>query len=160
MADLRDALSKGGFEDVRTYIQTGNVLFRAEETDRGVLARKLEARLAKTIKYFGKVFVLTPGELKRAAAGNPFKEYTREQGYYVTIMFLSAAPQAAELKALEAVAREDYGFALKGNVLYIRYLVPKSNQRRSVPIERLLGVTGTFRTSRVVDALIALSSKP
>lgn len=47
MAELKECLEKAGFAEVRTYIQSGNVLFAAPKTEMGRMARKIEAAIEK-----------------------------------------------------------------------------------------------------------------
>ena len=159
MADLKAAFVKAGFRDARTYIQTGNVLFSSPEADPAKLEKKIERALAKSIEYRGKAFVLTAEQLKRIAAANPFKRYTKDPDHYPIITFLSSSPSPTAIKKLKTYERDDYRFHVKGKAAYVLWKRVSSN-RRSVPLERALGVAGTFRTNGVVDALIRLSVVP
>jgi uncharacterized protein (DUF1697 family) len=63
MADLRAALEGMGFEDVATYIQSGNVLFRAPRQKREELAARIEAKLSRRFGMELKVVLLTEAQL-------------------------------------------------------------------------------------------------
>src|SRR4051794_34257293 len=73
MPVLRQLIESLGFEDVKTYIQTGNVIFKSTEIDSAKLATKIEKGIEAGARYKTTVFVLTPEELREAAKNNPFK---------------------------------------------------------------------------------------
>src|SRR5437763_2016378 len=70
MADLKAQFEAMGHANVRTYIQTGNVLFEAPEESTSRLAERAEQQLQAGLRYAGRVFVLTPQQLADAAAKN------------------------------------------------------------------------------------------
>ena len=65
-------LKEAGLWDVRTYVQSGNVVFLAKANSTDVVARRVEAVLAQDFKREIPVFVLSPDELARAMAANPY----------------------------------------------------------------------------------------
>jgi uncharacterized protein (DUF1697 family) len=71
MADLRDALSELEVEDVRTHIQSGNVLFRAPRQKRDELATELESELSSSFGIEIKVVLLSRSQLEAVVAGAP-----------------------------------------------------------------------------------------
>jgi uncharacterized protein (DUF1697 family) len=71
MADLRIAVEAMGFSDVETYIQSGNVLFRAPRQKREVLAAGIESRLSRRFGTELKVVLLTEAQLKGVVEGAP-----------------------------------------------------------------------------------------
>ena len=156
MADLRKLFESLGFEDVTTYIQTGNVVFASYKSDPKKLASAIEKKIADEAGHTTVAFVLTPAQLKRAAARNPFAPSGGED-HRSHLMFLSSAPGAAQRKALLAAAGDDYRVEVHGKVLYYAYPNSAAGNRRSIDFERLLGVSGTGRTWKVVDKLIELS---
>lgn len=158
MADLKKLFESFGLTDVVTYIQSGNVLFRTEESDPARLALQLEKQLASSTGNDIKVLVLTPAELERAAANNPFDPERLDKEQRCHLMFLSAEPDAARREALMALEGEEYRFHIQDRVLYYAYLRKYDGRRRSIDFERVLGVTGTARTWKVVDKLIELSA--
>jgi uncharacterized protein (DUF1697 family) len=158
MADLRNLLESQGFSDVTTYIQTGNVLFTARATDRSRLARSLEKEIESSFEFPITVFVLTPAQLKRAAANNPFDPERHDKEQRCQLMFLSRAPSASRRKALMELEGTEYRFHVKGSVLYYAYSREDEGRgRRTIDFEKVLGVAGTARSWKVVEKLIELS---
>ena len=105
-----------------------------------------------------KVFLLTPQELKKAAADNPFDPERLDKEQRCHLMFLSAPPSAARRRALMAVQGEEYRFHIKRKVLYYAYSRKFDGIRRMIDFEKILGVSGTSRSWKVVDKLIEMSA--
>jgi uncharacterized protein (DUF1697 family) len=158
MPDLCKLFESLGFKDVSTYIQTGNVLFKAGETDRQKLARKIEQALEAETGYKTIVFILTAEDLEEAVKNNPFKGKNEAGEGRSHIVFLSAEPSKENTDKLLALQGEDFSFAVHKNFLY--YFYPEKyagHTRRSINLEKVLGVQGTARTYKVVDKLIELA---
>ena len=86
MADLREVFERSGFAVVRTYIQTGNVVFGSKETNIAKLTRRIEKALLVAFHFEVKVLVLTVAELEEVVKLDPFKdiEDSDEIRMYVT----------------------------------------------------------------------------
>ena len=136
MADLRARVESLGYEDVATYIQTGNVLLTTPDSAAKV-TKALEA------EFGTRAFVLTPAQLRKAAKDNPL----RKRGWRSHLMFLEGRPK-------DPGEIDGYRVAVKGRVFYYACPEKDAGNRRSVPFERLLGVQGTGRSAKVVDEII------
>jgi uncharacterized protein (DUF1697 family) len=112
MADLRRIVSSLGHTDVATYIQSGNVLFTAKETDTAVLAAGLEQGIAAALGVSCRVAVLSREELAEVARDNPYPHEANPR--YVHAVFLTGQPgpelleriAAAQLKVAEKGSRD------------------------------------------------------
>lgn len=158
MADLRRLFESFGLTDVATYIQTGNVLFSTTDPDPERLAQQLEKKLASSMGHKMTIFVLSPAELKKAAAHNPFDPESLDEEQRCHLMFLSAEPDEPHRKALMALQGEEYHFYIQDKVLYYAYPRKSDGNRRTINFEKVLGVIGTARSWKVVNKLIELSS--
>jgi len=76
MTDLRALLQALGLQDVRTYIQSGNVFFSSDEADREALAARIEGRLEKSLGYEVPTCLRTTQEVRKLVARNPFDGLT------------------------------------------------------------------------------------
>src|SRR5262245_5088414 len=92
MKDLKALIEKIGCTDVRTYIQSGNVVFRSSASDVAPLCQRLTAAISKSHGFEPRVLVLTRAELERAAAGNPFPQ-AHEHPQSLHLFFLEEAPK-------------------------------------------------------------------
>ena len=158
MSELRKRFEALGFKDVETYIQSGNVVFVTTDADRGRVTRKIEADLSAVWQRPAKVFLLTLDELKKAAAGNPFDPERLDKEQRCHLMFLSGVPEAGRRRDLMAMRGEEYRFHIQDRVLYYAYSRKDDGHRRTIDFEKVLGVSGTSRTWKVVSALIAIMS--
>ncbi|MHB1133142.1 MAG: DUF1697 domain-containing protein [Chloroflexota bacterium] len=157
MADLRAQFESLGLTAVSTYIQSGNALFTATDADPERLARRIEMHLGSALGYRGRLFLLTPAQLRDAAASNPFHPERTGADERSHLLFLSSEPEAARREALMARQGEEYRFAIRGKILYYAYPSVLAGRRRGIDFEGLLGVTGTARTWNVVEQLIRLA---
>jgi uncharacterized protein (DUF1697 family) len=100
MDALRQVFEKLGFDDVRTILASGNVIFDAGTQTEDVLVRLLEPALTKALRYDVKVLVRSAAEIRRLIAAQPFA--AAEKRAYVT--FLRKAPGRAALRQFTAAA--------------------------------------------------------
>jgi uncharacterized protein (DUF1697 family) len=159
MADLKKIFASFGLEEVKTYIQSGNVLFCSSEAAAGRLADDLGEKLSTELGYRVVVFVLTRRQLQEAAAHNPFLPELHDKEWRSHIMFLSDKPGPERIEALMRLQGEEYQFHLSDTLLYYAYSRKYDGKRRTIDFERVLGVTGTSRTWKVVDRLIELAGR-
>ena len=158
MSDLRAVFESLGLTEVVTYIQSGNVLFNSKDRDPERVAQLLEKKLESALGYQVPVFLLTRGQLEDAAAHNPFDAERRDEEQHCHLMFLSGEPDAAHCAALMALEGREYSFSVHDKVLYFAYSREAEGRgRRAINFEKVLGVTGTARTWKVVNKLIELS---
>lgn len=149
MADLRTMCEAVGFADVRTYIASGNVVFRTKGS-----ADKAKAVLEKALaEYAGKpvgVAVRAHEELAAVAAGNPFPDAA---GNRLVVVFLDAPPPA---DALDRVShRTDERIALGRREIYIDYGSGMRDSKLKIPAAK----AGTGRNLNTVMKLIEMSVK-
>lgn len=83
MADLKVCFEKAGFKEVKTLLQSGNVIFETSESD---LKDKIETILTRTFDYPAKVQVLKIEQLKGLIDSYPFGEAGSDQHDYVIFM--------------------------------------------------------------------------
>lgn len=158
MGDLREVLGALGYEEVETYLQSGNALFTTAATESdavgGEIAQALRSRLGMEVK----VLVRTAGELAEVVEGNPFPEGTAEPKK-LHVAFLSAAPDDERLAALDPAPYEPDELRLGDRAVYLWY--PNGYGRTKLTndvLERKLGVTATTRNWNTVVNLLERAS--
>jgi uncharacterized protein (DUF1697 family) len=159
MTDLRDLLTQLGFADVRSLLQSGNLVFGANGPTPAQLERLLEAEAAKRLGLKTDFFVRTAKEWKGVVAQNPFpKEAARDPGHLV-VMFLKDAPSVTTVKALQAAITGREVVRAAGKQLYIVYPdgIGRSRLTNAV-IDKQLGTRGTGRNWNTVLKLAALAT--
>jgi len=95
MADLRVEFERLGFQSVRTYIQSGNVLFQAEETDKLKLEKKIEKALLAKFKVTTRVMLRSKREMAQVIAH--FPKIFENQEWKHNVIFLSSAIDNASI---------------------------------------------------------------
>src|SRR5256885_7461975 len=97
MADLKSLYESLKFNDVQTYVQSGNVVFRAGSTDLKALGKKIQTAIEKRFKVTPGVLLRTTDELRHVVAANPFAKRTDVLPAKLLVYFLHAelSPDAA-----------------------------------------------------------------
>jgi uncharacterized protein (DUF1697 family) len=105
MADLREVVTSLGHTGVTTYIQSGNVLFSAADTDTAKVAAALESAIGERFGIWASVVVLSRDQLAEVLAGNPYPDEPNPK--LVHVVFLNAEPPEdllARIAAAESAA--------------------------------------------------------
>src|SRR5580765_8568457 len=110
MPALRDALEDAGFDDVRTYVQSGNVVLSSAQPPTAV-ARKCEKVIADAFSLEIPVVVRTRAQLAAVVQRNPLKSVAIDPKRY-QVSFLAEKPSAEALRKLEAAKVEPEQFVL------------------------------------------------
>jgi len=155
MAELRAALEDAGFEDVKTYLQSGNVVLsnkaKPEQT-----ARKVERLIQERFGLEIAVVARTGGQLARVVARNPLGDVAKDPKRY-QVSFLDGPLPATSKQKLEEARVESERFVVHGREIYAWH--PAGVARSKLWAElagRGLGVTATARNWTTVTALLAL----
>jgi uncharacterized protein (DUF1697 family) len=89
MDRLRELFAELGLANVRTYIQSGNVFFDTEETDRAALVARIEKHLRAALGYNVLVFLRTVAELEAVVASDAFTHLSGAGDMRLCVMFLA-----------------------------------------------------------------------
>jgi uncharacterized protein (DUF1697 family) len=119
MAELRAELEKVGYEDVRTLLNSGNVVFTVPAKSKGDPAARVAEVLEKRLRVPARVVVLTAAELAEAVEGNPL--VAQAEGDPARFL-VAALADRVDRKALAVLAKQDLApdaFALGKRVAYL-----------------------------------------
>lgn len=155
MKALASALETAGFHSVRTYIQSGNVVFSSSRSDPGALARQIERLVERNFACAPMVLVISKAELAAAIRGNPFPGADRDHKS-LHLYFLASRPQSPDIEALARLDAGREAFELKGRVFYFWAPEGFADSVLRSRIERCLGVAATARNWRTVNELLKL----
>jgi len=162
MSDLRDVCGGLGFEDARSLLQSGNLVFRCSAGTGAKLEAALQAEAKKRLGLDTDFFVRDAKEWKAIVAGNPFPKEARSDPGHLLVLFLRDAPdRRSEASLREAIAGNERARTL-GRQAYIVYPdgVGRSKLTTAL-IEKKLGTRCTGRnwnTVLKVAALLAATS--
>ena len=156
MSELTGLFEELGCTRVKTYIQSGNVVFCHATATPDRLATELTAKLSKKYGFAPSVLVLTERELASAASANPFKA-AEDDPRSVHLFFLAERPKNPDRTALEALRTKTERFAIKDKVLYLHTPDGFGRSKLAQRAERLLGVMATARNWRTVTTLVEMA---
>jgi uncharacterized protein (DUF1697 family) len=159
MEALRASFEALGFKNVRTYVQSGNVVFEAKERAAAPLVPKLVAQIKRDFGFDVPVLVLAAAELARLVDENPFVKQRGVDPTKLHVTFLAGAPAAAGLKKMEGVSSGRDSFRCVGQTIYLACPDGYGNTKLSNnAFERALGAPATTRNWKTVTTLAAMSS--
>jgi uncharacterized protein (DUF1697 family) len=158
MARLRELLTGAGYEDVRTYVQSGNVVLRSTAKP-AELERESERLISEEFGFEVPVIARTRAELAKVVRANPLGDLADDPKRY-QVSFLSAKLDAETVKALEARVAKSERFVAIGRELYAWHPegVARSKLWNSLA-GRSLGVTATARNWTTVTTLLAMAGE-
>ena len=160
MTELARCFEKQGLSGVKTYIQSGNVLFDAGSSPPAKIARSLEAAIAKTFDCRASVALRSKKEMKSIVLDAPkgFGKQPEKYRYDVVFLFepLTAKEALANLPLREGV---DQAFAGKG-VLYFSRLAAKATQSKlskvaSMPMYKSMTIRNWNTTTKLLSLMEA-----
>lgn len=159
MSALRGLLAQMGFRDVRSLLQSGNLVFRQDDARASDLEHRLEERSARSLGLRTDFFVRTEAEWRRIIERNPFPREAARDPSHLVVTALRTRPSADAWEALRAAIRGPERFVGAGRQAYIVY--PDGIGRSKLTarlIEDTLGTRGTSRNWNTVTKLGALAS--
>jgi uncharacterized protein (DUF1697 family) len=158
MGALRALYKSLEFEDPRTYVQSGNVIFRTKEKNSAALAKKIQSAIERKFGCRTEVILRTTDELRRAIAENPFAASRKLEPSKVLVTFLATTPRPDANAALLALKDYPEELHLKGCELYIYF--PNGAGRSKLPwskLEKLFQTTGTARNWNSVTGMFKIA---
>jgi uncharacterized protein (DUF1697 family) len=157
MGELRERLTGAGYGDVRTLLQSGNVVLSSPAKPDG-LAAELEDRLGDWFGFAVPVVVRSAEQLAAIVARDPLGDVATDPKKYV-VTFLAGKPDAKFVRSIAGGDHEPERFAAHGRELYTWHPngIQKSKLARLVTDERL-GVTSSGRNWATVTKLLELAS--
>jgi len=151
MAELKTLFGELGFSDAQTYVQSGNVVFRAAAGDRKALAARIGEGVKARFGLAPHIIVLDANDWAGIVSGNAFPDYNEPKNVHAYIF--DEVPTAERMAELAGRPKEAGDYAIKGRVLYLH--TPDGLLKSNLPvlIERILRVPMTARNWRTVLAL-------
>lgn len=157
MADLRRIAEGCGFEQVRTYIQSGNLVCSTAETSSAAVAATLQDVLARETEVKPAVLARTRDELAAVVEANPYLK-RGEDPAHLHVTFL-AGPAEPALGSLDLAAYRPEEVAAIGHELHLFLPNGLGRSKLAGDLARLKGPTGTTRNWRTVTKLLAMAAE-
>ncbi len=158
MERLRASLESLGFGGVRTYVQSGNVVFESEQKSAGELSKKIEAKILRDFGFAVPVILKTWKEMEQIVSDNPLVKEKGIDHSKLHVTFLSGAPPTAAIKALETLATSHERFRVLNREVYLYFPDGYGTSKlANTAIEKKLSVVATTRNWRTVNALLEMA---
>jgi uncharacterized protein (DUF1697 family) len=157
MASVRSVGEGAGYSNVRTFLQSGNLLFEAPAQRTAGVERRLEAETRSGIGVSTDYIVRTAAEWRAAIDENPFPNEARDAPAFLHVVFLKGpAADGADARLREAIrGREDA--RVRGRAAYVVYPDGAGRSKLTLRvIERAVGQRGTARNWNTVSRIAAL----
>lgn len=153
MRDLRDTFVEAGCDDVRTYIQSGNVIFRAAPSVAAELPVLIATRIAERFGYRTPVLLRTAEQLQDVLLNNPFLAMgAAEETLHV--LFLADLPSADRVADLDPDRSPPDRFIVQGQEVYLQLPRGVANSKlTNAYFDSKLATTSTGRNWRTVTTL-------
>lgn len=150
MKELRTLLSENGFENVQTYIQSGNIVYRKKSPSGDQLASLVDTQFG----FRPAVFTLSIDALRDAAANNPFHT---DIGKTVHFTFIEGDTSSMDSELLESLKAPSEQYALNGQVFYLHAPDGIGRSKLVAKIDRIFkGCTLTARNLNTINKLLAM----
>ena len=156
MADLRALVERLGYGDVRTLLNSGNVVFSAPRAAPGIAAARIEKALATEVGVSARVTVLTAKELTAAVTEKPLLEVAKDPSR----LLVAVLSNPADRPKLEPLTRQDWApevLAIGKRVAYLWCAEGILASRLAEAVNRILGDAVTARNWATVLKLQALA---
>jgi uncharacterized protein (DUF1697 family) len=159
MKDLVSLYESFGLKNIRTYVQSGNVVFDAPPRDINELSGMVAARIEQVFKFTAAVLVRTPDEFERIIKDNPFFKEPGMDINRLYVTFLSGRPGKLDIITDKQGAPDR--FQIVNSEVYLN--CPNGYSRTKFSndfFERKLGLTATTRNWNTVKALFNMAKSP
>jgi uncharacterized protein (DUF1697 family) len=158
METLREIFEGFGFTNIRTYVQSGNVVFESPVQEPSLLTESLETRIEQTCGFHVEVFIRQAQELKRILVGNPFLNDRHEDPSKLHVTFLYRTPPKTAWTQLIPPSDTLDEFASAELAIYL--FCPNGYGKTKLSnsfFERKLGMPLTTRNWNTVNALYKMA---
>jgi len=159
MADLAEIFSDAGCREVRTYIQSGNVVFTADPRQAARIPDVVPAMIAERLGLRAPIVMRTHAEWRRVVTNNPFLKSGADTAA-LHVAFLAETPQPRRIAALDPDRSPGDFFAARGRDIYLH--LPNGVGRTKLTnawFDAALGTTSTLRNWRTVLTLLEMAQE-
>jgi len=154
MAELRALCAGLGWEDVATYIQSGNVVFTAGDKP-GALEKTLEGAVARRFGFDSPVIIRTAAQWAEYPPANPFSEAARDEPNRLMLLLSKSPPAGGAEEVIQARAAAGERVKRAGDALWFHYPEGAGTSKLTPSlIDRAVGSPATARNYRTVVTLL------
>ena len=158
MADLIKAFESLDFKNVRTYVQSGNVVFEHDSIDIAKITKNIERKISQTFAFSVNVIIRTENELESIVNSNPFIKDTNIELDKLHVTFLLDMSEPKIISNLDINKDENEKFEVIGREVYL--YCPKGYARTKLKndvFEKKLKTIATTRNWKTTNKLLEMS---
>ena len=156
MKNVRMLLENLGAHGVKTYIQSGNAVFRHETENASQLSKRIRGAILESHGFEPRVLLLESVEMENAIASNPFPEAESEPKS-LHFYFLVSVPENPDWEMLESLKQDNERFQLIDKVFYLCAPAGIGRSKLAARVEKALGVAATARNWRSVCKIMDMA---
>lgn len=153
MKDLTVILDTLGYENIQTYIQSGNIVFKCKNKISENSADEIGKRVLNKKGFEPKVLLISADELQNAVENNPFDTNDGQALHFFFLKSPPPQPNIHQLMSMKAVSEE---FKLDKNVFYLYAPDGIGRSKLAAGVEQALGITVTARNWNTISKLFAM----
>ncbi len=160
MEALRNMLEDLKFKNIKTYIQSGNIVFQDKKTDSHSLERKISKKISETFNFEVPVMVKEENELMEVLNNNPFLTKRKEDITKLHVTFLSEIPEKEAVEKIKEGLYASDEFIIKEKTVYLFCPNGYGNTKlNNTFFENKLKVTATTRNWKTVTELVNMATQ-
>jgi len=158
MARLRACVEAAGFDSVRSYIQSGNLVLRSSLRSPAKVSARLESAIAEEFGFEVPVVSRSLAAWRRVYESCPFSDLDSIDPARLSVVYFSGRPQAAGLEQLDDRRAPGDELELVGTELYLHLPAGAGTSKLDLnAIERVLGARATGRNWRTIGKLLEMA---
>jgi uncharacterized protein (DUF1697 family) len=160
MMDLRNLLAKHNFNNIRTYIQSGNIIFQTDNSDLQSIEREIHTIIKDYYDFEVPVFVINAKDIIRISKNNPFLIKRNEEINKLFVAFFNNIPEPSLVNNIKYSKAQKEEFLLMDKYFYLYYPegVGKSKFSNNY-IEQKLKIQSTIRNWKTVMKLVEITKE-
>ncbi len=160
METLRKAYENLGFQDVKSYVQSGNVVFNAEAIDPKTLAEKISEMIAQEFGMEVPVIAFEAEKLERVITQSPFTKDSEKDPKFLHVTFLASIPAQVDMTAIEEKKQAGEEITIVNDAVYL--YCPNGYGKSKLTnnfLENKLKVSATTRNWKTTNQLLNMAQE-
>lgn len=158
MKDLTSVLLQSDYKEVKTYIQSGNLILCSDNLDKQRIAESIAELITQHFDFRPQVLVLTLADYRAALTANPFKA-AEETPSALHLFFLSSKPDNPNLDKLAKLKTDTERYQLNEQVFYLHAPDGIGRSKLAAAAEKTIGVSATGRNWRSAVKIMELADQ-
>jgi uncharacterized protein (DUF1697 family) len=160
MESLRGIYESLGLRNPRTYVQSGNVVFRSDAADLARLASRIEKAVERTAGFRTPVILRTTAEMRDVVRRNPIADRSEVHAARFLVTFLASMPSPEAVVKARTLKSDTEEVWIDGREVYMYFANGLARPKLSwTTVEKALGVSGTGRNWNSVLKLLAMAEE-